>query len=77
MTSANNAASRRRVVGGLSTGLAAALGTPAFAQQSAAPHPAPPSGAAQLVNPASEYPRPPETCAPNSRKAISVWSRVA
>jgi hypothetical protein len=59
MTSANNAASRRRVVGGLSTGLAAALGTPAFAQQSAAPHPAPPSGAAQLVNPASEYPRPP------------------
>ncbi len=48
--------SRRSVVGGLTTGLVAALGSSAVAQSSR-----PPAGADQsiLVNPATEYPRPP------------------
>ncbi|MGB6536528.1 MAG: SDR family oxidoreductase [Xanthobacteraceae bacterium] len=51
--------SRRNVVGGLSTGFAAAVGPPAFAQQSGAPGRAPSTGRTALVNPVTEYPRPP------------------
>src|SRR6202161_1488565 len=43
--------SRRRVVGGLSTGLAAAVGGASFAQAAATPP--------GLVNPLTEYPKPP------------------
>src|SRR5689334_18891072 len=48
--------SRRLLVGGLTTGLLAALGKPAFAQAPAAPGPA--EAAPPLQNPAAEYPRP-------------------
>lgn len=52
--------SRRTVVGGLATGLVAAIGTPAFAQQAAAPATAGAAAASSPVrNPVTEYPRPP------------------
>ncbi|WP_207461177.1 SDR family oxidoreductase [Azospirillum sp. SYSU D00513] len=48
--------SRRLVVGGIATGMVAALGTPALAQQG---NVAAPAGAPAMRNPATEYPRPP------------------
>ena len=49
--------SRRRVVGGIATGLAAAFGAPALAQTGHPPPPAPTAPA--TPNPATAYPRPP------------------
>jgi NAD(P)-dependent dehydrogenase (short-subunit alcohol dehydrogenase family) len=60
MASDESGTSRRRVVGGISTGLAAAFGGPAFAQANAAPGAA--AGTASepaSVNAVTEYPRPP------------------
>ena len=52
--------SRRRVVGGLSTGLAAAVGGASFAQAAAPASQGPVTAPAQaLVNPVTEYPKPP------------------
>ncbi len=51
--------SRRFVVGGLSTGLATALSSPVFATGSAAASTMPDSSKPELVNPVTEYPRPP------------------
>ncbi|CAO3440385.1 SDR family oxidoreductase [Azospirillum endophyticum] len=60
MTPKNFDTSRRSVVGGLATGLVAAVGSPAFAQQAAAPGAAGAAATASpLRNPATEYPRPP------------------
>lgn len=49
--------SRRLLMGGLTTGLLAALGKPAFAQ--AQPTAGPAAAAPPLQNPATKYPRPP------------------
>ena len=57
--------SRRRVVGGVATGLVAALAAPALAQGAGAPAdprqtpPGKPAGGAAIRNPGTEYPRPP------------------
>ncbi len=59
MTSHENETSRRRVVGGLSTGLASALGGSAFAGENVAAGGTAASAKPELVNPATEYPRPP------------------
>jgi NAD(P)-dependent dehydrogenase (short-subunit alcohol dehydrogenase family) len=60
MSSDKNGTSRRRVVGGISTGLAAALGGPTLAAQDDAPANAEtsPSSGADLINPVTRYPRP-------------------
>jgi NAD(P)-dependent dehydrogenase (short-subunit alcohol dehydrogenase family) len=59
MVSLNEGTSRRRVVGGLSTGLATVLSLPIFASESAAASEMQVSGKPELVNPVTEYPRPP------------------
>jgi NAD(P)-dependent dehydrogenase (short-subunit alcohol dehydrogenase family) len=59
MTDEPNKTSRRTVMGGLSSGFAAALSSPAFAQQGGALGGGPSTGEAALVNPVTEYPRPP------------------
>lgn len=59
MAAQNDGASRRWVVGGLSTGLAAALSPPAPASGSAGANGAPASGMTELVNPVTEYPQSP------------------
>ena len=51
--------SRRRVLGGIGTGLVAALATPAFGQQDAATGGAAGNGAAQVIQLPPEYPEPP------------------
>ena len=53
--------SRRRVVGGVATGLATALAAPASAQQAGAPAGASGQGAGgpALQNPVTDYPKPP------------------
>ncbi|WP_163783019.1 SDR family oxidoreductase [Myxococcus vastator] len=51
----NNPPSRRQVVGGLATGVAAALATPALAQDGGTA----PAAAAPLQNPVTLYPKPP------------------
>ncbi|WP_255208202.1 hypothetical protein [Myxococcus sp. AM009] len=51
----NNPPSRRQIVGGLATGVAAALATPALAQDGGTA----PAVAAPLQNPVTLYPKPP------------------
>jgi NAD(P)-dependent dehydrogenase (short-subunit alcohol dehydrogenase family) len=51
--------SRRQVVGGMATGIAAAVGGPALAQGTGQPAAAASAAALPLANPAEKYPKPP------------------
>ena len=59
MASQKKGTSRRRVVGGLSTGLATVLSPPVFADDSLVGNGPSATDKTELVNPVSKYPRPP------------------